>query len=65
MLNYTIRITEKGQITIPHKIRNIINSDTITFSVTDDNKILISPVHDNAGSLTSYSNTETNNSTEK
>ena len=65
MLNYTIRITEKGQITIPHKIRNIINSDTITFSVTDDNKILISPVHDIAGSLTYYSNAETNNSVEK
>lgn len=65
MLNYTIRITEKGQITIPHKIRNIIDSDTITFSVTDDNKILISPVHDIAGSLTNYSNTEINNSTEK
>lgn len=65
MLNYTIRITEKGQITIPHKIRNIIDSDTITFSVTDDNKILISPVHDIAGSLTNYSHTEINNSTEK
>jgi bifunctional DNA-binding transcriptional regulator/antitoxin component of YhaV-PrlF toxin-antitoxin module len=65
MLNYTIRITEKGQITIPHKIHNIIDSDTITFSVTNDNKILISPVHDIAGSLTNYSNTEINNSIEK
>ena len=65
MLNYTIRITEKGQVTIPHKIRDIINSDTITFSVTDDNKILISPVYDIAGLLADYSNTEINNSTEK
>ena len=49
----TAKITRKGQVTIPQKIRDKLNSEIIQFEIVDDN-VLIRPVKSVAGSLSSY-----------
>ena len=50
----TAKITKKGQVTIPQKIRERLNSEIIAFDIVEGN-ILIRPVKSVAGSLSSYS----------
>ncbi|MBF0472293.1 MAG: AbrB/MazE/SpoVT family DNA-binding domain-containing protein [Nitrospirae bacterium] len=52
-MNSTVKITKKGQITLPKKIRQLLNSDTIEFEIIDDNLVL-KPVQSVSGSLSSY-----------
>jgi AbrB family looped-hinge helix DNA binding protein len=49
----TARITKKGQVTIPQKIREQLGSEVIEFAVTGS-EIVIRPVKSVAGSLSSY-----------
>ena len=49
----TAKITKKGQVTIPQKIRKQLQSDVIEFTVEGDT-ILIRPVKSVAASLSSY-----------
>ena len=49
----TAKITKKGQVTIPQKIRKQLQSDVIEFAVEGEN-ILIRPVKSVAASLDSY-----------
>jgi len=49
----TAKITRKGQVTIPQRIRDKLNSEIIQFEIVDDN-VLIRPVKSVAGSLSSY-----------
>jgi AbrB family looped-hinge helix DNA binding protein len=49
----TAKITKKGQVTIPQKIRKQLQSDVIEFAVEGE-KILIRPVKSVAASLSSY-----------
>jgi len=48
-----VKITRKGQITIPKEIREIINAHEVYFEVQGDT-VMIKPVPDAAGSLREY-----------
>ncbi len=48
------KITRKGQVTIPQKIREKLNSEVVEFTVLDD-QILLRPVRSIAASLTEFS----------
>ncbi len=50
----TAKITKKGQVTIPRKIRERLDSQVIEFAIVGNN-IVIRPVKSVAGSLRSYS----------
>ena len=50
----TISISPKGQIVLPKKIRNILNTSIISLEINNDNQIIISPIHDVGGSLSAY-----------
>jgi AbrB family looped-hinge helix DNA binding protein len=52
-MSMTAKITKKGQVTIPQKIREKLNSQVIQFDIVEDN-IVIRPVKSVAGSLSSY-----------
>jgi AbrB family looped-hinge helix DNA binding protein len=49
----TAKITSKGQVTIPRKIRDVLKSSTIEFEVIKGG-VLIRPVSSVGGSLKSY-----------
>ena len=53
MSTATVRITSKGQITIPKKIRDLLNAAVVSFSVQDGN-VIVRPVRDTAGTLHKY-----------
>lgn len=53
MTSRTIKITQKGQVTIPKEIRAKLCADTIYFEIRDGD-ILVKPVRDVAGSLRGY-----------
>lgn len=52
-MSMTAKITKKGQVTIPQKIREKLNSQVIQFDIVEDN-VVIRPVKSVAGSLSSY-----------
>lgn len=47
------KITRKGQVTIPKRIRNILGSELVEFVVTDSG-VMIKPAESVAGSLSRY-----------
>jgi AbrB family looped-hinge helix DNA binding protein len=49
----TAKITSKGQVTIPQKIREKLGSEVVEFDIVQNN-IVIRPVESVAGSLRSY-----------
>lgn len=49
----TAKITRKGQVTIPRKIREILNSQVVEFEIVG-NSVVMKPVKSVAGSLSSY-----------
>lgn len=49
----TAKITKKGQITIPQKIRQKLNSEVVEFDILESG-VIIRPVKSVAGSLNSY-----------
>jgi bifunctional DNA-binding transcriptional regulator/antitoxin component of YhaV-PrlF toxin-antitoxin module len=49
----TVKISSKGQITLPRQIRDILQSDIVRI-VADQGLIKIEPVKDAAGSLSHY-----------
>ena len=53
MSTATVRITSKGQITIPKKIRDLLNAEVISFSV-QGGSVIVKPVRDAAGTLHKY-----------
>jgi len=53
MITGTVKITRKGQITIPKAIRKRLKSSAVFFEVVDDD-IVIRPVKDAAGVLSGY-----------
>jgi AbrB family looped-hinge helix DNA binding protein len=52
-MSMTAKITKKGQVTIPQKIREKLNSQVIQFDIVEDD-VVIRPVKSVAGSLSSY-----------
>jgi AbrB family looped-hinge helix DNA binding protein len=53
MTTAALKITKKGQVTIPKEIRDLLKSSTVYFEVVDE-KIVVKPVRDAAGSLSEY-----------
>lgn len=53
MSTAAMKITSKGQVTIPKEIREFLKSDVVTFDVVQDN-VVIRPVSDAGGSLSEY-----------
>ncbi|MFA4835146.1 MAG: AbrB/MazE/SpoVT family DNA-binding domain-containing protein [Dehalococcoidia bacterium] len=53
MVSTAVKITRKGQVTIPKEIREKLNSNTIYFEVEND-IVMVKPVRDAAGSLSEY-----------
>jgi len=52
-MSMTAKITTKGQVTIPQRIREKLNSEVIQFDIVEDH-VVIRPVKSVAGSLRSY-----------
>ena len=52
-----VKITKKGQVTIPKKIREKLKSDVIEFEV-EEGKVVIKPIRSVAGSLQKYGRKE-------
>lgn len=53
MLTNVSRLTKKGQLTLPKKIRDKLNSDAVVFEIVDD-KVILRPVRSVAGALRKY-----------
>ena len=53
MLTNVSRVTKKGQVTIPKKIRDKLKSDAVVFEILDD-KVILKPVRSVAGALQKY-----------
>jgi AbrB family looped-hinge helix DNA binding protein len=56
-LSTTAKITQKGQVTIPRKIREKLRSEVIEFDIVND-QIIIRPLASVAGSLAAYGKKE-------
>jgi bifunctional DNA-binding transcriptional regulator/antitoxin component of YhaV-PrlF toxin-antitoxin module len=52
-MSVAVKITEKGQVTIPREIRNFLKADLISFSVVDG-VVILRPLRDVGGSLQAY-----------
>jgi AbrB family looped-hinge helix DNA binding protein len=53
MTTAALKITRKGQVTIPKEIRDILKSNAVYFEV-EDGSVMVKPVRDAAGSLREY-----------
>lgn len=53
MTTVAVKITSKGQVTIPKEIRDKLKTNTVYFEVEDDT-VIVKPVRDAAGSLRDY-----------
>mgnify|MGYP001571135496 CR=1 FL=1 len=53
MTTAAVKLTQKGQVTIPKEIREKLKSNTVYFEV-EDNIVMVKPVRDAAGSLSEY-----------
>ena len=53
MTTAAVKITRKGQVTIPKEIREKLKADAVYFEVEDDT-VVVRPVRDAAASLSEY-----------
>ena len=53
MTTTAVKITRKGQVTIPKEIREKLKANAVYFEVEDD-MVMVKPVRDAAGSLREY-----------
>ncbi len=53
MTTAAVKITRKGQVTIPKEIRDKLKANSVYFEVVDDT-VMVKPVRDAAGSLSEY-----------
>jgi len=53
MTTTAVKITRKGQVTIPKEIREKLKANSVYFEVEDDT-VIVKPVRDAAGSLSEY-----------
>lgn len=53
MTTAAVKITQKGQVTIPREIRDILKTNTVFFEVVD-NTVVVKAVRDAAGALSEY-----------
>ena len=52
-MEYLAKITSKGQVTIPKKIREMLGSNVIRFTIKDG-RIYLEPIRDVGGALRKY-----------
>ncbi len=52
-MEITAKITSKGQVTIPKKVRSLLDSATVEFVVSGDS-VIIRPVRSVGGALAKY-----------
>jgi AbrB family looped-hinge helix DNA binding protein len=52
-MSSTVKITQKGQVTIPRKIREKLKTEVIEFEIVKD-QVIIKPLASVAGSLRAY-----------
>jgi len=50
----TLSISRKGQIVLPKKVRDMLKTNLVSLEVNEHNQLLISPIHDLGGSLSTY-----------
>ncbi len=50
---FTAKITSKGQVTIPKRVRDVLESDTVEFIISDDT-VIVRPVRSVGGALAKY-----------
>lgn len=50
----TLSISSRGQIVLPKRVREILQSDVISLEVNEQDQVLISPIRDLGGSLAAY-----------
>ena len=53
MTTAAVKITSKGQVTIPKEIREKLKANSVYFEVEDDT-VMVKPVRDAAGSLSEF-----------
>lgn len=53
MTTAAVKITRKGQVTIPKEVREKLKADAVYFEVEDD-IVMVKPVRDAAGTLREY-----------
>jgi bifunctional DNA-binding transcriptional regulator/antitoxin component of YhaV-PrlF toxin-antitoxin module len=56
-MSVTAKITRKGQVTIPRKIREKLKSEVVEFDIVKD-QVIIRPLISVAGSLSAYAKRE-------
>lgn len=49
----TAKITSKGQVTIPKRVRDVLESNTVEFIISDDT-VIVRPVRSVGGALAKY-----------
>jgi len=54
MFTKTLFIGPKGQVTIPKKIRDLFNSNTIVIEIVDNTHAIITPAPDVAGAIAEF-----------
>jgi AbrB family looped-hinge helix DNA binding protein len=52
-MEMTAKITSKGQVTIPKRVREILESNTVEFIISDDT-VIVKPVKSVGGALAKY-----------
>lgn len=50
----TLTISSKGQIALPKKIRALLGSNVVSLKINEDNQVVISPICNIGGALSSY-----------
>jgi AbrB family looped-hinge helix DNA binding protein len=50
---FTVKITSKGQVTIPRKVRDFLWTNTVEFVISDDT-VIVKPVKSVGGALAKY-----------
>lgn len=48
-----MKVSSKGQVTLPREVRKVLGSDVVTYDVKDG-RVLLLPVKDVGGSLKEY-----------
>ena len=57
-MGFTAKITSKGQVTIPKKVRDFPKTTTIEFTIADKS-VILKPVESVGGALTAYATKQT------
>ena len=52
-MEYSAKITSKGQVTIPKKIRDMLKTNVVCFKI-ENGRIYLEPVRDVGGALKKY-----------